>query len=83
MPNNNPKVPIIKAFSLDPAPRKLTKISPQMMRDTYSGEENFRAKFAKGGAKKMRPKRLIVPAMKEAIAAIPKAGPARPLRAIW
>ncbi len=83
VPNSRPRAPIMKAFSLDPEPRKLTRINPQRMRDTYSGEANFRAKLAKGGARKSRPKRLIVPAMKEAMAAMPRAGPALPLRAIW
>jgi hypothetical protein len=38
---------------------------------------------ASGGAISMRPMTPTVPATNEAIAAIPRAAPARPLRAIW
>ncbi len=49
----------------------------------YSGEEKLSAKFAIGGATKVISSRPTVPATKEAMAAMPSAAPARPLRAIW
>ena len=49
----------------------------------YSGELNDRAKAAIGGAIKVRARTPTVPATKDAIAAMPRAAPARPRRAIW
>ena len=43
---------------------------------------NFNATLARAGAMKQRPTTPRVPAIKEPKAAIPKAGPARPFRAI-
>jgi hypothetical protein len=42
------------------------------MRLKYSGGPNLRAKPAKGGAKKMSKKMVMVPAMKDPKAAIPE-----------
>jgi hypothetical protein len=49
----------------------------------YSGELKERAKAAIGGATSVSARTPIVPATNEAIAAMPRAAPARPRRAIW
>ena len=48
----------------------------------YSGELNDSANFASGGAISISAITPTVPAMNDAIAAMPSAAPARPLRAI-
>ena len=48
------------------------------IRAKYSGGPKASATPASAGAKKVTPTRLIVPATKEAMAAIPSAGPPRP-----
>jgi len=53
------------------------------MRVKYSAGPNFTATRARVGASSISPTTASVPAMKEPIAAMPSAGPARPLRAIW
>ncbi len=53
------------------------------MRLKYSGGPNARANLASGGATSMRPRTDMVPAINDPKAAIPRAGPARPFRAIW
>ena len=55
---------------------------PSAISAKYSGELNASDIFASGGAISMRPSTPTVPAMNEAIAAMPSAAPARPLRAI-
>ena len=77
-----PTAAIMKALVFDPAPRKQRSVSPKKMIDTYSVEVNSRANFARGGATNMSPMMLKVPAIKDPKAAIPRAGPARPWRAI-
>ena len=52
------------------------------MRAKYSGGPNRSANSATGGATSISRTTPVVPATNEAIAAIPSAGPARPLRAI-
>src|SRR4030067_3872500 len=58
-------------------------LNPRTMREKYSGGPNRRAKLASVGARKMSRKILIVPAINEPNAEIPRSGPALPLRAIW
>ena len=48
----------------------------------YSGALKASARRASGGATSISPSTPTVPAMNEAIAAMPSAGPARPFRAI-
>ncbi len=60
-----------------------TSERPRHIRAKYSGAENDSAKAATGGAIRVRAITPKVPAMNEAIAAMPSAGPARPRRAIW
>ena len=58
--------------------RLITRLSPMNMRAKYSGGPKASATLASAGAKNVSPSRLSVPATKEEIAAIPRAGPARP-----
>jgi hypothetical protein len=55
---------------------------PITMRAKYSGGPNRSANPARVGARTTRPTTLKVPAMKDPKAEIPRAGPARPFRAI-
>jgi hypothetical protein len=63
---------------MEPLARNETITSPKHMREKYSGKPNRRAKLARGGARSIRPRMLIVPPMNEPKAEIPKAGPALP-----
>ena len=49
----------------------------------YSAGPNSSATRMSGRARSIRSTTLIVPATKEPMAAMPRAGPARPWRAIW
>ena len=55
---------------------------PSTIREKYSAGPNFSAMLASGGAKKMMTNVAIVPAMNEPIAAVARARPALPWRAI-
>ena len=70
------------ALSIDLPASSTTIANPNAIKAKYSGELNESANFAKGGATSMRPSTPTVPAMNEAIAAMPSAAPALPLRAI-
>src|SRR5262249_54512333 len=72
-----------RAFRIERPASSTTSASPSDMSAKYSGELNERANFASGGATSIRPTTPTVPATKDAIAAMPSAAPARPLRAIW
>ncbi len=56
---------------------------PSAISAKYSGELNDKANLASGGATSISASTPKVPAMNEAMAAMPSAAPARPLRAIW
>ena len=58
-------------------------VTPRTIREKYSGGPNRMAIVASGGARNVRATTENVPAIKEPKAAIPRAGPALPLRAIW
>ena len=58
-------------------------VSPSTMRLKYSGGPKARANFDRGGARRISPMSPTVPPMNEPKAHIPRAGPARPFRAIW
>ena len=53
------------------------------MRAKYSGGPKLSATLARIGATNMRPTTLMVPAMNDPNAEMPRAAPARPWRAIW
>ena len=58
-------------------------VSDSIIRAAYSGGPNVSATLASVGAISISPTTLTVPAMNEAIAAMPSAWPARPWRASW
>lgn len=80
--SRNPANPEIKAFIFDAPASKMTRLRPSNMRLPYSGGPNTIASCATSGAMKVRPMRPTVPAMNEPIAAMPRAAPALPCRAI-
>jgi hypothetical protein len=71
------------ALTMDLPASRTTIASPRLIRAKYSGELNDSANFASGGATSMSPITPKVPAMNDDIAAMPRAAPARPRRAIW
>jgi hypothetical protein len=71
------------ALTIERPASSTTMARPSAIRPKYSGELKARAIFASGGAISITPRTPTVPAMNEAIAAMPSAAPARPLRAIW
>ncbi len=71
------------ALVIDSPASSTTIASPRHISAKYSGELKDNANFASGGATSMRPSTPTVPAMKEAMAAMPSAAPARPRFAIW
>ena len=83
VPRNVPTPAIIRALTIDFSARKMRMVRPRIMREKYSGAPNFRATATRGGARTCRTTMPTVPAMKDPKAAIPRAGPARPCRAIW
>ena len=56
---------------------------PSTMSAQYSGALKASESLASGGATSISATTPTVPAMNEAMAAMPRAAPARPLRAIW
>jgi len=71
-----------RALTIDSPARKTTIASPNTISAKYSGGAKRNAKRASGGAISIRPSTPTVPAMKDAMAEIPNAAPARPWRAI-
>ena len=69
-------------FSRARPDRLMIRLSPMNIRAKYSGGPNTSAKSASSGAKNVRPTRLSVPATKEEMAQMAKAGPALPCLAI-
>ena len=57
-------------------------VKPSSSSAKISGGPNRSATAVSGGASSMMPTTLRVPAMNDPIAAMPRAGPARPCRAI-
>ena len=70
------------AFTMRRPASSTTIARPSAISAKYSGELNASANFASGGAISISTTTPTVPAMNEAIAAMPSAAPARPLRAI-
>ena len=67
------------ALTSDSPASSTTIASPSDISAKYSGELNDSANFASGGAISMSTITPTVPAMNDAIAAMPSAAPARPL----
>ncbi len=72
----------MKPLSMDSPANMMTSNSANTIRAEYSGGPKLTATLAITGARKVRPITPMVPAMNEAMAAIPSAFPARPCLAI-
>ena len=70
-------------LAMSPWVRTAAATSPISISEKYSGDPNFSANSASGGANSAISSVPTVPAKNEAKAAIARAGPARPCRAIW
>jgi hypothetical protein len=82
-PSSRPRTTIAIAFTSDPCARTTAAIRPHTIKEKYSAGPNCRAMAASGGAANVISKVETQPAKNEASAAMPSAGPARPLSAIW
>ena len=82
-PRKIPRAAMQSALGMESPARKVSMMTPMIIREKYSGGPNCRATSARGGATSMRPTTLMVPPMKEPMAEMPRAGPALPWRAIW
>ena len=71
------------ALSIELPASSTTSDRPSTIMAKNSGELNDSATSASTGDKKVRMTMPMVPAMKEAMAAMASAGPARPFLAIW
>jgi hypothetical protein len=81
-PRISPTMAIISAFTMDPLLRYVRTVMPTIIMEKYSGGPNCKATPDKRGPIIVKAITPNVPAMKEPKAAIPKAGPALPFRAI-
>ena len=70
-------------FIAEPEDRTTAAISPRIIRLKYSGELNFSASLASGVLMSAMIRVATQPAKNEPSAAIPRALPALPWRAIW
>ena len=85
MPTKDSKKPnsaIKSPFTTDWPVKLMTIVTESSISAKYSGGPKARAYSANRGAKKVSPTTPKVPAAKDPIAAIPKAGPARPCLAM-
>ena len=83
LPMMIPKQAIIRDLIMDPPAKKTRTVRPRTITAKYSGGPKRRAIEANGGARQASPRSPRVPAMKDPNADMPRATPARPLRAIW
>ena len=74
---------IAMALSKEPEANTTAPTKPKIISEKYSAGPNLNANSVKGGAKAAKIKVPTEPAKKEPSPAAAKAGPARPLRAIW
>jgi hypothetical protein len=77
-----PTTPITRALVSDFPASAITRESPTRINEKYSGGPNLRAKRDRGSAMTTSPSVATVPPMKEPMAAMPSAAPARPCLAI-
>jgi hypothetical protein len=82
VPRKRPSSAIAAAFSRDPLASHVTIVKPMSSSAKISGGPKPSARRASGGASSMIPSTLSEPAMNEPKAAMPRAAPARPWRAI-
>ncbi len=83
MPKSKPNTIMAKALMSEPEAKTTAPIKPKIIKEKYSAGPNLNATSVKGAAKAARIKVPTQPAKKEPKPAAAKAGPARPLRAIW
>ena len=83
IPRRRPKMIMAKALSTEPLANTTAPTRPKTIRLKYSAGPNLKASSIKGGAKAATKIVAKQPAIKEPIAAIPRAVPAFPWRAIW
>ena len=82
-PSNNPSRIIAIALITEPCASTTAAIKPKVISEKYSAGPNLNASCASGGAAAANKNVATVPAKNEPNAAVAKAGPARPCRAIW
>ena len=81
-PRSRPSTIIPMAFRSGPCAITIDAISPRTMREKYSAGPNLRAIVARGGPKAATSNVQMVPAKNDPMAAVARATPARPWRAI-
>ena len=81
-PKMMPTAAIIRHLTMEPLLKKLKTVMPTIIREKYSGGPNARATPARSGPMTVSATTAKVVPMNEAKAAMPRAGPARPLRAM-
>jgi hypothetical protein len=82
VPSTRPEQTTRSALTVEPFTRYTMMLRPSTIRLKYSGGPNLSAALASVGARKMRRKTVMVPAMNEANAEMPSAAPGLPRRAI-
>ena len=82
VPMISPIIAIMSDLIRDVPVTLLRTMNAKTISEKYSGGPKARAASARGGAKKTNPKMLIVPATKEPMATMARAGPALPFCAI-
>ena len=82
-PINKPSTIMPTALIKEPEASTTAPIKPKIISEKYSAGPNLKATSVKGPAKAAKIKVPTQPAKKEPKPAAAKAGPARPLRAIW
>jgi hypothetical protein len=80
---HRPTIMDSKALVSESPASSTTIVRPSTMRAKYSGALKASVSLASGGATSISSTVPMVPAMNEAMALMPSAAPARPLRAIW
>ncbi|MNT90712.1 hypothetical protein D3C72_2316760 [compost metagenome] len=82
MPSSSPSTIMASALRIEPCARAIETSSPSTISEKYSGAPKLSAARARGGAKKASSSVATVPAKNEPMAAVAKAAPALPFRAI-
>ena len=78
MPIRMPSSVIAMALMIEPLESETETSKPSTISEKYSAAPKLRATLASGGASSAMTSVAMVPAMKEAIAAVASAAPARP-----
>ena len=77
-----PSAMTMNPFAAEPCTMNTVATKPSAITAKFSGGPNFSAADVRSGENKVRPTTLSVPAMNDPMAAMPRAAPARPCRAI-